>query len=51
MWLKRASPMVTWGPRSQATLFPTKGEAGCAANNLPTKEGPVGIVEDDAPPN
>jgi hypothetical protein len=48
MWLKRASPMVTWGPQNKATLFATKGEARRAANALPTREGPVGIVEGDA---
>jgi hypothetical protein len=51
MWLKGALPMVTWGPRKQATLFATKGEARRVANDLPTKEGAVGIVEGDAASN
>jgi hypothetical protein len=49
MWFKRASPMVTWGPRPQATLFKTKGDARRAVSGLSAKEQPVTIVEDRLP--
>jgi hypothetical protein len=51
VWLKKEALMVTWWPRTQATLFPTKGDARRTVNDLPTKDEPVGIVEDEAPSN
>jgi hypothetical protein len=34
MWLKSISPAVTWGPRTQARTFATKGEAIRAFSSL-----------------
>jgi hypothetical protein len=47
MWLKRAAPFVTWGPRTQAQTFESRAAALQTARGLASNEQPVVVVDDN----
>lgn len=46
-WLKRLSPAIVWGPKSQAMKFTTRGAARLALQNMPKQEQ-VDVIGDAA---
>jgi hypothetical protein len=48
LWLKRLTPAIVWGPKVQARIFATKGDARLTLALIP-KADRAAIVDDETP--